>query len=103
MTYTTNEKRGTSENCKSLQEPGILPKELTTIEVTIPISVVGSLDFIVAELQKEDKNINRNSVISNLIQNSFVGNINDGLKKFENENHEDSMNMLKEILAQDHS
>lgn len=41
---------------------------LTTIQVTIPTSVVESLDFMVSELQKTEKDIDRNSVVSYLIQ-----------------------------------
>lgn len=44
---------------------------LTQFDVTIPTSVVESLDFIVSELQKEEKGINRNSVISYLIQEHY--------------------------------
>ena len=45
---------------------------LSTFDVTIPTSVVESLDFIVSELQKKEPDINRNSVISYLIQNFYV-------------------------------
>lgn len=48
---------------------------LTTFEVTIPSSVVESLDFMVRELNEEsteEREINRNSVVSYLIQNYFV-------------------------------
>lgn len=72
-------------------------EELNTFELTIPADVVGKLDFIVAELKKEDDSINRSAVISNLIQNSFVGNIHDGSEKSRNTNHESSMKMLKSI------
>lgn len=101
VTYNEHAKKVTRDDCKLVQ--GTTVKELNTFEVTMPTHVVENLDFIVTELQKEDDSVNRNVVLSNLIQNSFVGNIRDGLKKFGNTNHEESMNMLQEILAQNES
>ncbi|GAE26999.1 hypothetical protein JCM9140_3109 [Halalkalibacter wakoensis JCM 9140] len=45
---------------------------LTSIQVTIPTSVVESLDFIVAESQKEEPEVNRNGVVSYAIQKFYV-------------------------------
>lgn len=45
---------------------------LTTFDVTIPTSVLESLDYIVSQYQEENGEVNRNGVISYLIQKFYV-------------------------------
>lgn len=54
------------------EEKKQLKKHLTTIEVTIPTSVVEKLDFIVSEMQKKEPTIGRNNIVSALIQYHYV-------------------------------